>query len=586
MRVAWICVLALGCTFAEERGRRPVELGERSSTDSDPEPSLLPRRAARADDPPPPTSGGTLEVAGDRLVVADPFRDTLWILGNPRSYALEARVDLGRDAEPGRILVDSEDSVLVVLRGAGAVARVDLDTGAEVARAAVCEAPRGIAERDSGYVVACVGGSLVFLDDALVTTETREVVPDLRDVVVQRDTEGAEVLWVSTFRRGTVYELRGSERITHELPAYRGHVPRVAWRMRADQSGDGVRVLHEQMSEADFTGVPLAYYGSDFTAPGSRIVQSGVALLKSDGTAELSVVDGVPFAVDFTTRRDQLFLAAAFVRSRETDPVPGVFVAPATALARDPEGRVGAEDSPMQSVAIDAMGQVIGFSPRTGRVFVGPGEVLDVTDPLGVEQIELADPIIDSGHDLFHATTPAQVTCASCHPGGRDDAYVWTFSGSQRRTQSLTGGILSTAPYHWTGDHADLAEILFRTFDVRMNGPDITYDQVDALGTWLDALPALRVPPRDMAAVARGEALYAENGCAGCHDAGVDPATTLARGFQAPSLVGVGVRGPFFHDGCARDLDEALDADGACPAGHPGLPDEVRADVVAYLEQL
>lgn len=576
----WVLLLLAGCTFGElEPELRPITGAEQSETPFGSERSHLPLRAIRADRPPPPVSGGTLEANDEFVVAADPVRDTVWIVGREAStLALRGQVEFPAGAEPGRVLLPADDAneALVVLRGAGTVARIDLDEARTTSETEVCEAPRGIAARRDGFIVACVGGSLVYLDDELRVTERRSVSPDLRDVVVQYDSSDSEVVWVSSFRSARIFELRGTETVEHEILPSPSHVPRVAWRMRShvSESGEdsgGVDVLHQQMSEANFTGVPLAYYGSPSTLPTGRIVQAAVAHIRTDGSQALNVIDGVPLAVDFVRRSGQVLLAAAFSRSRDSDAYPGVYAASTNPMTTGILAQNRA-DTPTQSVATVA-DFVVSFSARNGALVSSVG------------RLHLAASVVDTGHDLFHATTPAQVTCASCHPGGRDDAYVWTFNGLSRRTQPLTGGILASAPYHWTGELAGLEDVLYATFDTRMNGPDVTHSQVAALGSWLDALPTLRIPPTDPAAVARGEAIYAARACADCHDVSVDPAATLSRGAQAPPLFGVGVRGPYFFDGCAETLEEAL-ASSTCSFSHPTVSDEELSDAVAYLNQL
>lgn len=528
---------------------------------------MLPSLAVRADRSIPPVSGGTLEANDDTIVAADPVRDVIWVVRRDEGTLSESRIDLPAGSEPGRVLF-ADDDALVVLRGTGSVARVDLASATITAQSDVCEAPRGIDARREGFVVACVEGTLVFLDDALRVTGRREVVPDLRDVVIEYDEAGVETTWVSTFRAAEILELRGDLTTTHELEAIDDHLPRVAWRMRRHETGGGVDVLHEQMSRADFAGAPLAYYGSALTLPPNRIVRSALTYIRPDGFQDVTTVPGVPLVVDFVRRGGLVSYAAAYVRSREEDAPPGVFQS--TGLSsRNVQSYL---DAPIQSVAMSGE-QIVSFSARNGVLLVEHGS------------LTLAPPVFDTGHDLFHATTPAEVTCASCHPGGRDDAYVWTFSGLERRTQPLTGGILASAPYHWEGDLAGLDEVVFGTFDTRMDGPDVTPSQVSALGAWLDTLPALRIPPSDFDAVARGRALYGEYGCAGCHDVSADPESTVLQIVQAPPLFGVGVRGPYFSDGCADSLERAMGF-GACVDGHPVFWDEDLSDMVAYLEQL
>jgi hypothetical protein len=86
-------------------------------------------------------------------------------------------------------------------------------------------------------------------------------------------------------------------------------------------------------------------------------------------------------------------------------------------------------------------------------------------------------------------------------------------------------------------------------------------------------------------------------GCAGCHsgdhftdNANVWVGTTEAdRTLQVPSLVAVGYRAPFLHNGCAGTLIDRFDpaCGGGDNHGHTStLTDAEKADLVAYLESL
>jgi cytochrome c peroxidase len=120
------------------------------------------------------------------------------------------------------------------------------------------------------------------------------------------------------------------------------------------------------------------------------------------------------------------------------------------------------------------------------------------------------------------------------------------------------------------------------------------------LDFWLSQLvpPAPRVARDDPAAL-RGAELFAsdEVGCATCHQGekltsagGHDVGTTDdGRELQVPSLVGVGHRAPFMHDGCAETLLDVFDPScgGGDAHGHTSqLEASDLADLVAYLESL
>jgi len=203
----------------------------------------------------------------------------------------------------------------------------------------------------------------------------------------------------------------------------------------------------------------------------------------------------------------------------------------------------------------------------------------------------------DTGHTLFHANSGGFLACASCHPEGNEDGRVWNFAcEGQRRTQSVQTGLQGTEPFHWGGDEMNFTHLMTDVFAGRMSGPTLTDDQGSALLSWLDKQPRAPKPaPADAAAVSRGQALFNDpiHACATCHSGThltnnqtVDVGT--GGPFQVPSLVGVGSRGPYMHDGCAATLADRF---GACGGGdHHGITSTLGktdvTDLVAYLQTL
>jgi hypothetical protein len=204
----------------------------------------------------------------------------------------------------------------------------------------------------------------------------------------------------------------------------------------------------------------------------------------------------------------------------------------------------------------------------------------------------------DTGHQVFHANAGGFIACASCHPEGNEDGRVWTFACSgARRTQSLQTGLRGTEPFHWSGDESDFSHLMTDVFVGRMSGPVLAADQADALLTWLDAQP--RPPhaaPADPAAVERGRMLFDDTknvGCVTCHaGTGFTDSQTVDVGtngrFQVPSLVGVGSRPPYMHDGCAATLRDRFSP--TCGGTNHGVTSELTdaqiSDLIAYLETL
>jgi cytochrome c553 len=189
-----------------------------------------------------------------------------------------------------------------------------------------------------------------------------------------------------------------------------------------------------------------------------------------------------------------------------------------------------------------------------------------------------------TGHELFHLSTAEAVTCASCHPEGQEDGHVWNFAGvGDRRTQAVSGGILGTEPFHWSGDLANFEKLVLETFYGRMAGPAMQPAHLDALAQWIDKVPRPKglVPADPMV------------GCAGCH--GGEKMTNngtfdVETGgvFQVPSLLGLGFRAPYMHQGCAQTLADrfAFCGGGAAHGNVSGLTVEGLQDLIAYLDTL
>jgi cytochrome c553 len=214
-------------------------------------------------------------------------------------------------------------------------------------------------------------------------------------------------------------------------------------------------------------------------------------------------------------------------------------------------------------------------------------------------RIKLSDETrTDTGHDVFHMAVGSGLACASCHPEGGEDARVWFFDGiGGRRTQSLRGGILKTAPFHWDGDMRNMRHLMTDVFTGRMGGPSLKSDHARALERFVDAIPELPAGfGADPAAAKRGAALFADSkvGCATCHSGtGMTNNTTMdvgtGKSLQVPSLRGLGWRAPYMHDGCARTLADRFNGD--CGGGDAhGLTSKLNADqladLTAYLETL
>ena len=562
----------------------------------------------RASTPLPPLSGGTLLVLadGNTLVASDPDSDRVYVFDADKGM-LRATVTLQAGDEPGRVVEDAAARVHVLLRRGGALVTLDPKMGTQLARRAVCSAPRGIVydKATDQLHVACAGGEIVSLPaGGGSATRTLAFDRDLRDVVMGAN--GA--LLVSTFRKAEVLVIDAEGKLATRLQPTSGplrtleggarmRTPSVAWRMVAlDEATSRVILLHQTGVTDTVDTAPGGYAGRSGC---SGIVAVGVSVLSPEG-AQPPVATGfgeLPLAIDVALSPDRQKVALAV-------PGNGSHQGP-TLVERTLSDATPATASECASdnndVALPPTSQVVAvsYSP-SGVLFAQTREPSAIwRADTGASVVLSPDSPVDMGHFVFHANSGAGITCASCHPEGGEDGRTWSFiCAGPRRTQSMRGGISATTPFHWDGSEANLARLVDDVFTGRMAGPLLSADQSEALREWVDTIPLLPgTAGLDPAAVARGDALFHDSkiACTSCHagalltnNATVDVGT--GRAFQVPSLRGVAWRDPFMHDGCATTLRDRFGA-AACSGGDMhGLtsalsPSQVD-DFVAYLQSL
>ncbi len=195
-------------------------------------------------------------------------------------------------------------------------------------------------------------------------------------------------------------------------------------------------------------------------------------------------------------------------------------------------------------------------------------------------------------------------SCHTCHTdghtnGGSFDTFNDGKYGNSKKTLSLRG-VAKTSPYTWHGREKDLRASLEHSLTQTLQGPKPTADDLDALLAFVSTIDF--VPPRapaDGEAVKRGAAVFKAKNCAGCHagpeytsdqsyEVGLEEAGDAYKGFNPPSLRGVGTRGPWLHDGRARTLEELFTRHHRASkvAATEDLTAEELKDLVAFLKGL
>jgi mono/diheme cytochrome c family protein len=534
-----------------------------------------------------PISGGTLFVnAEGRAWVSDPDRDRVVIADVAEGRVVEVH-ELGEAAWPGKAAEDPEGNVYLVLRGSGEVQRFDPQGGA-LERFEVCRNPRGVAWSPAreALLVACAEGDLVVSTPTGKVVERSLVAPDLRDVVV---TPSGEV-WTSTFRSAELLRLNGELEVAERLALPSSSdavgnllVARVVWELAVGVDGELV-ALHQRMTTRE---LPVSAPDVPAVAPayGGAAVES------------LPVVGSVVTTVGDTVSDQPLDSAEVLSVDTDVDPLSGdvvVVSAGTETVSRRSGGVLTAEHRPSaQPIAAAFFAGDVVIQTRE------PAELITWSKFGEVSRIELGgDEVEEESHEIFHgAVRDGNVTgisCASCHPEGRDDGHTWSFEGiGARRTQSLLGNVAQSKPFHWDGDMTSLGELMDVVFSERMGNRKLTASELRGFEDWLAGLGALRPAKAKEADVTAGRAAFERAGCDGCHsgerfsDEGNHDVGT-GKSFQTPSLLGLRFRGPFMHDGCAPHVEDRFDP--ACGGDAHGkvssLDSDERASLVRFLESL
>jgi YVTN family beta-propeller protein len=272
-------------------------------------------------------------------------------------------------------------------------------------------------------------------------------------------------------------------------------------------------------------------------------------------------------------------------------------------------------------------------SAYVNNTLAGTVSILDtdsytVTATIRATEIPLP-PALLRGKRIFHSSDRADlaraqwISCNTCHFDGEQDGRTWTFGfAGQRNTTSLFG-MVQTYPLRWSGEWNESADSEFAIrkenfgaglISGEMNcaifPPDCagqppnqgrSYD-LDALALFLDSLVVSPSPYAVDAAVLRGQVVFQrpELRCVECHPAplytdqkphDVGTATSDERigpAYDTPSLRGLFDSAPYFHDGSAATLPEALTR--PTPGNEHNVAAQLTeaeiADLIAFLRAL
>lgn len=186
--------------------------------------------------------------------------------------------------------------------------------------------------------------------------------------------------------------------------------------------------------------------------------------------------------------------------------------------------------------------------------------------------------LVDQGEIFFYdagLSHDGWISCHSCHTDGhtnglRNDNLSDQGFGAPKRVFSLLGH-RGTEPLAWNAAVAQYEDqILSSIRQTMQNGDPLPENALESLTAYVKALEP---PPsidaargtRDEKSIVRGRDLFTSFECVHCHkpptfttpqtyDVGFVDENGLAE-FNPPTLLGVGQRGPYFHDNRALDLN-------------------------------
>lgn len=580
---------------------------------------------ATDDNPAHPIVTGTLLITSDgtHAFASDVDRDAVFRVELASRTVTRVATEAGDI--PGQLVeavdADGNPLVLAALRDAGALLAIDPVSG-ETQRIDVCAAPRGLAYDaiTKKTYVACQTGELQTLDAATgVVERSINVATDLRDVQVYGDG-----LVVSRYRSAEVLTVDANGAVTERSkPDVMPDCAEPAIMHRMVVHGNSVYLAHQSDTEGTLGTFPGGY-GSAGDCPGGTIEP---VVVVANGLSQLSASAGdvthVNWALDPTSQTEvdgEVFSVSAerptFGLLRRTGPLD---------LAVSATGRIAVTfsgdslwpetDSIVTLEPVEGGFQYRGYravGTVTAVAFDSAGSwIVQSREPamlnfedgsyLALDKVSAAN----TGLDLFYVNTGEGLSCAGCHPEGDEDGRTWVFPQGLRRTQTLTGGVMGRAPFHWDGEMPEMNTLVREVMQGRMAfHTEVGSGQVQILGNWLDRIPAappvigaddLDLDSEAAATVERGRVLFNDEivGCGTCHS-GVEytdnKSYDVGTGghYYTPTLIGIGLRDSFMHDGCAHTLEQRF---GLCGGGDSHgktshLDDAQLAELAAFMRTL
>ena len=519
--------------------------------------------------------------SGDIVIAANPDSGSVTLVDAAR---LEVIAEVPVGADPRTVAFNPEGTAAFVAnRGSATVTRVDVASRAAEAEWAVDATPYGIiVSEDAAYVSHLTTGVVTVLDADTGLARDRVAVGSFPAGLAL--TGGSESLLLVTHL------------LSAELTAIDVGSLETAWVL---PSGVGANLSQSVVVTPDGKTAYLPQTRSRSSNPALLFDSTVLPIVTAVDLERRAVSRAGRITLDTADRPVNMPFGAAFDRQGRT-----LFVANAgsgdVSVIDLETGRGTAH------IEVGSNPRGIASAPDGTRVFVnnvldGTLSVIDarsmrVERTVVLTELALPEPVLEGKRIFNDSSDPALsrdqwVSCASCHFDGMHDGRTWVGFPDGPRNTPLLLGVRDTLPTHWSGNRDELqdAEVTIRMIQ---NGTGLVageaYDplgpphaglarRLDALAAYLATLEPLYTAPvgEDTLAGERGAAVFERLGCAVCHpgplytdlllhDVGTGD-VALERGvhgrgtrFDTPSLRGVSLTWPYFHDGSAPTLRAVL----------------------------
>jgi YVTN family beta-propeller protein len=241
---------------------------------------------------------------------------------------------------------------------------------------------------------------------------------------------------------------------------------------------------------------------------------------------------------------------------------------------------------------------------------------LVVTDVLPIINLTISLDVL-LGAQMFHSAADSRlsadgwISCATCHFDGQSDGRVWMGFPDGPRNTPLLYNLPETVPYNWSATWDELADVerkirWLQAGSGLIDTPTVSAAEGDphaGLSVDLDLLTlyltTLNAPPNPyqfpQPVINRGRQIFAEQKCTDCHvgpagtdlqvyDVGTGESALERRGasFDTPSLRGLWLSAPYFHDGSAQTLHQVFELPGTHQLIYTVSPEDIDA-LVDYL---